>query len=71
MGQAMRRACEVCWGAAADLASEYIDSAVMTHRVRQAGYASARIEGRYGVYRTRARLSGSLRGDWSCPSLPM
>jgi uncharacterized Zn finger protein len=53
-----------------DPASEYIDSALITHRVRQAGYVSAHIEGRYGVYRTRAQLSGSLQGDCTCPSDP-
>ena len=53
-----------------DPASEYIDSPLMTHRLRQAGHVSARIEGRYGVYRTCAQLTGSLQGDCTCPSDP-
>lgn len=51
-----------------DPAIEYIDSRLMTQRLRYERDVSARIDGRYGVYRTRARLTRRIDGDCTCPS---
>ena len=51
-----------------DPAGEYIDSTLTTQRLRDGRQLSARINGRYGVYRTRVRLSRQLDGDCTCPS---
>jgi len=51
-----------------DPAIEYIDSALMTQRLRHGREVSARIDGRYGLYRTRAKLSRRVDGDCTCPS---
>ena len=49
---------------------EYIDSSLTTQRLRDGRQLSAQIEGRYGAYRTRVRLTGPLDGDCTCPSDP-
>jgi hypothetical protein len=51
-----------------DRAAEYIDSPLMTQRLRYGRDLSARIEGNYGVYRTQARTGRRLGGHCSCPS---
>src|SRR5574341_298123 len=51
-----------------DPAIEYIDSSLMTQRLRDGRQLSARIDGRYGVYLTRVRLTRRLDGDCTCPS---
>jgi hypothetical protein len=49
--------------------AEYVDSPMMTQRIRHAKTElSARIQGNYGVYRTRASLSGKVTGKCTCPS---
>ncbi len=51
-----------------DPAIEYIDSSLMTERLRDGRQLSARIDGRYGLYVTRVRLTRRLDGDCTCPS---
>lgn len=51
-----------------DPAIEYIDSSLMSQRLRDGRRLSARIDGRYGVYLTRVRLTRRLDGDCTCPS---
>jgi hypothetical protein len=48
--------------------AEYVDSPLVTHRLRFGKQVSARIEGNFGVYRTRVTQSKKLEGDCSCPS---
>ncbi|MEO8624417.1 MAG: SWIM zinc finger family protein [bacterium] len=51
-----------------DAAVEYVDSPMMTKRLRFNRSVSAEIAGRYGDYRTRLRLTRKLDGDCTCPS---
>ena len=51
-----------------DRAAEYIDSPMMTQRLRFKKQLSARIDGRYGTYRTQVKLSGRVDGQCTCPS---
>ncbi len=51
-----------------DPAQEYIDSGLMSQRLKHGRRLSARIEGNYGVYRTRARLGRGGDGHCTCPS---
>lgn len=52
-----------------DRAAVYVDSPLMTHRVRFKRQLFARIQGNYGIYRTRIRLgSRSLDSGCTCPS---
>lgn len=51
-----------------DPATEYIDGPLMTHRVRHPHHVSAQIEGRYGIYCTRAQLTRRSDGECTCPS---
>jgi hypothetical protein len=51
-----------------DPAAEYIDSPMMTKRLRRGRNVSAEIAGRYGDYRTQVRLTRKLEGDCTCPS---
>jgi len=51
-----------------DPAIEYVDSVLMTQRLRDRRVLSARIHGRYGVYRTQVRLTRQLDGHCTCPS---
>jgi uncharacterized Zn finger protein len=52
-----------------DRVAEYVDSPLVTCRVRYGKKVSARIQGNYGVYRTFvAPDSKKLTGDCSCPS---
>lgn len=51
-----------------DPAIEYIDSSLMTQRLRDGRQLSARIDGRYGLYVTRVRLTRRIDGDCTCPS---
>jgi hypothetical protein len=53
-----------------DPAMEYIDSELMTHRLRDGRQLSARMHGWYGVYWTRVRLTRRPEGDCTCPSDP-
>jgi hypothetical protein len=53
-----------------DPAIEYIDSELMTHRLRDGRQLSARMHGWYGVYRTRVRLTRRPEGGCTCPSDP-
>lgn len=47
----------------------YVDSPLMTHRVRFKRQLFARIQGSYGVYRTWVRLGhGDLDSGCTCPS---
>lgn len=48
-----------------DRADPYVDSRLMTHRVRCKQNLSARIQGNYGVYRTWARI-GNKAADSGC-----
>jgi uncharacterized Zn finger protein len=48
--------------------AEYVDSPLMTHRLRFGKQVSARIEGNSGVYRTKVTQSRKLIGDCTCPS---
>jgi uncharacterized Zn finger protein len=51
-----------------DPAAEYIDSALITQRLRLEGQVSASIDGRYGEYRVTARLTRRVDGSCTCPS---
>jgi hypothetical protein len=51
-----------------DPAAEYVDSPMMTKRLRCSRNVSAEIAGRYGDYRTQVRLTRKLEGDCTCPS---
>ncbi len=51
-----------------DRAAEYIDSPLMTQRIRYKQELSARIDGHYGVYRTRLQLSRKAESHCTCPS---
>jgi uncharacterized Zn finger protein len=48
--------------------AEYVDSPVMTQRLRHGKQLSARIVGNCGVYRTQVAQSKKLTGDCTCPS---
>lgn len=51
--------------------AEYVDSPMMTHRLRQGKRVSARIQGNYGVYRTEvdnSKRSKTPAGWCTCPS---
>jgi len=48
--------------------AEYVDSPLVTQRVRYGKQVSARIAGNYGVYRTQANQSKKVTGDCTCPS---
>lgn len=51
-----------------DPEAEYVDSPMMTQRLRSGRDVSAQIAGRYGDYRTRLKLTRRLEGDCTCPS---
>ena len=51
-----------------DRAAQYIDSPLMTQRLRHGRDLSARIHGNYGVYRTQLRVGRPSNGSCSCPS---
>lgn len=51
-----------------DRADPYIDSPLMTQRVRYKQELSARIDGNYGVYRTHAQIGRLSSARCSCPS---
>lgn len=48
--------------------AEYVDSSMMSHRLRCGKELSARIRGTSGTYRTQAKLTKKVAGDCSCPS---
>jgi hypothetical protein len=48
--------------------AEYVDSPLVTQRLRFEKQVSARIEGNCGVYRTQVTQSKKLEGNCSCPS---
>lgn len=53
----------------ADRADAYVDSPLMTHRVRFKRQLFARIQGNYGIYRTWARMGRrGLDSGCTCPS---
>jgi hypothetical protein len=51
-----------------DPAIEYLDSHLMTQRLQNGRQLSARIDGRYGVYLTKVRLTRGLDCHCTCPS---
>ncbi len=51
-----------------DRAAAYIDSPLLTQRVRYKRQLSARIDGNYGVYRTRLQLGRTAESHCTCPS---
>jgi SWIM zinc finger len=52
-----------------DRAAEYVDSPMLTRRLRHGRDLSARVDGRYGIYGTRARIGSLASGSsCSCPS---
>jgi hypothetical protein len=53
---------------AVDRARPYIDSPLMTQRVRLGPQISARIDGSYGVYRTQKHTGLRGSGTCNCPS---
>lgn len=48
--------------------AEYVDSPLMTQRVRNGKQLSVRIAGHSGAYRTQAQQSKKVTGDCTCPS---
>ena len=51
-----------------DPAEQYIDSPLMSYRVRYGKYLSARMDGNYGIYRTMTMTGKQANGSCSCPS---
>lgn len=51
-----------------DKAAEYIDSPLMTQRLRYKNDLSARMDGNYGTYRTRVRIGKTVNVSCTCPS---
>lgn len=51
-----------------DRAAEYIDSPLMTQRLRYGQQLSVCIGGNYGVYRTQLLLDRDTSGHCTCPS---
>lgn len=51
-----------------DRVAEYVDSPVVTQRLKSKRQLSARIQGNYGVYRTHVSTTGRVSGDCTCPS---
>jgi uncharacterized Zn finger protein len=51
-----------------DKAAEYIDSSLMTQRLRYKDDLSARIDGNHGTYRTRMRIGNRVKVSCTCPS---
>jgi uncharacterized Zn finger protein len=51
-----------------DRALEYVDSPMMQQRLRYRRELSARIQGNYGVYRTRVRIGSVETSSCTCPS---
>jgi hypothetical protein len=48
---------------------EYVDSPMMTQRMRHEKYVSAQIRGNFGVYQTTAVSTGKkVNGECTCPS---
>jgi hypothetical protein len=51
-----------------DRVLEYVNSPLMTQRVRIGNCVSARIQGNFGAYRTQVTQTKELEGECSCPS---
>lgn len=51
-----------------DPMDEYVDSSLMTHRLKYKDQLSARVAGRYGTYRTSVRRARTVVFDCTCPS---
>jgi uncharacterized Zn finger protein len=48
--------------------AEYVDSPLVTQRVRYGQQVSAQFAGHYGVYRTQVSQANQVEGDCTCPS---
>ena len=48
--------------------AEYVNSPLLTQRVRSGKIVSARVEGNFGDYRTKTTLGKKEVGDCTCPS---
>jgi uncharacterized Zn finger protein len=48
--------------------AKYVDSPLVTQRMRYEKQVSARIEGNHGAYRTSVSQSNKLTGECTCPS---
>jgi hypothetical protein len=48
--------------------AEYVDSPLMTQRVRYGKQVSARIAGNFGAYRTQVSQAQKVTGECKCPS---
>lgn len=55
-------------GAKPDPMDEYVDSSLMTYRLKYKDQLSARVAGRYGIYRTSVRRARTVVFDCTCPS---
>jgi len=51
-----------------DRAAEYVDSPLMTRRLRYGDQLLAQIDGKYGVYRTEVHLGRRMHDRCTCPS---
>jgi hypothetical protein len=51
-----------------DRVAEYVNSPMMTHRMRYKKQLSARIHGNFGVYRTQVSQNQKAIGNCTCPS---
>lgn len=51
-----------------DPMDEYVDSSLMTHRLKYKDQLSARVSGRYGLYRTSVKRARTVIFDCTCPS---
>jgi hypothetical protein len=48
--------------------AEYVDTPLVTQRMRHGKKVSAQFSGNYGVYRTEVTQCNQLKGDCTCPS---
>jgi len=51
-----------------DPMDEYVDSSLLSHRLRYKDQLSARVAGRYGTYRTSVKHGRPVHFDCTCPS---
>ncbi len=55
-------------GLQVDRAAEYVDSPLMTQRLRYGRELSVRIYGNHGIYRTKTEIGKTVDGTCTCPS---
>jgi uncharacterized Zn finger protein len=51
-----------------DRVAEYVDSPLLTHRLRRGEILYGQIDGSFGIYAARVNHSGEVEGRCTCPS---